>query len=104
MEGGGRTTLKIVAMLDFERGTDKSLEYLPRWLADFKRVADHVSGGRGLPAKDLVVHLRSCWPANAPGEPGQAGESMRLDQDTKEYKQMEEAGDYKAAGQCSLTL
>ena len=95
MQGGGRTTLKTVAMLDFERGTDKALEDLPRWLADFKRVADHVSGGRGLPAKDLVVHLRSCWPANAPGEPGQAGENMRLDQDTREYKLMEEAGDYQ---------
>ena len=94
LRGGRRATLKTVTMLDFAKGSDKASEDLPRWLADFKRVADHVSGGKGLPTKDLVIHLRACWPPNAPGEPGHAGESMRLDQDIKVFKQMEDVGDF----------
>ena len=47
--GSNRTsTLKTVTMLDFEKGSNQALEDLPRWFADFKRVSEHVSGGRGL--------------------------------------------------------
>ena len=90
---GSRSTLKTVQMLDFEKGSDSALEDLDRWLTDFGRVADHVSGGRGLPAKDKIVHLRACWPATLPGEPGQAGENLRMAQETAEYKRMEAGGD-----------
>ena len=46
------STLNTVTMLDFEKGSDQALEDLPRWFADFKRVSEHVSGGRGLAYKD----------------------------------------------------
>ena len=57
---GNGSTLKTVHMLEFEKGSEVALEDLERWLVEFHRVVDHVSGGHGLPFKTLIVHLRAC--------------------------------------------
>ena len=76
---GNRSTLKTVHMLEFEKGSEVALEDLERWLVEFHRVVDHVSGGHGLPFKTLIVHLRACWTNTLPGDAGRAGENIRLD-------------------------
>ena len=70
-------------MLPFEKGSEAALEDLQRWITEFNRVVDHVSGGRGLPAKDRIVHLHAAWTPDLPGDAGLAGENIRLDRDSR---------------------
>ena len=92
---GNGSTLKTVHMLEFEKGSEVALEDLERWLVEFHRVVDHVSGGHGLPFKTLIVHLRACWTNTLPGDAGRAGENIRLDQETAAYRSMEAATNYE---------
>ena len=93
--GSSCSTLRTVQMLDCEKGSEVALEDLPRWLTEFNRVVDHVSGGRGLPAKDRIVRLHAAWTPDLPGDAGRAGEDIRLDRDTAEYKRLEAAADFE---------
>lgn len=83
-------------MLKLEKGSDVALEDLARWLVEFQRVVDHVSGGGGPPYITLIVHLRVCWTNTLHGVAGRVGEHMRLDQEAQAYRTMEASGDDEA--------
>ena len=88
---GRRTLLKTTHVLDFPKGSTEALENLDAWLQEFDRVVQHVSSGQGLVAQDRITHLLAAWPRET-----LVGENMRLDQQTKEYRRLEAAGDMES--------
>ena len=93
--GGNRCTSRTVQVVDFQKGLEAALQDRPQWLTECIRVVDHISGGRGLPAKNWIVHLRLAWAPDLPGDAGRTGEPIRLDQGAAEYKRLEVIGDYE---------
>lgn len=81
-----RSMLKTNQVLEFPVGSAAALEDLDSWLQEFDRVMKHLCGVGSTP-EDRIHQLLACWPMET-----LVGGNLRMDQNSKEYRQLYDAG------------
>ena len=76
-------------------GSDKALGKLPRWFREFDRVLQQLTMGKGVLASAKISMLLGAWPVEGTsGHSLVVGKTLRTIQDTRQYLDLEHAGDH----------